>query len=211
MRLQTLSWALALGLLSAHTLASTVIETGPGVKLLAHNGQEKSEGRISVEAGVQQVLVSYLVDLSKKIDKSDIQSSDTWVLTFPAGGTTVSINAPSIRSPGQFRSFNESGNWNLVNDAGLAVDFEKYRLKKDGFQFARNYEMELKKFNETQHPAAIKVQSDTSEYKPGSVVTEPEISDGEVVPMAEKMLRYWYRNADQETKARFIEWLKGQP
>jgi len=211
MKLSIFSGAISIALLSAPAFADITIKAGSGVRLLAHNGQQVSTTELAVKDGEQQVLVSYLVDLSKKIDQSDIVKSDTWVLRFDAADTTVTIAAPSLRTRGQFNSFNQYGNWQIKNAGGSAIEFDKYRLKKEGFQFARNYEQELSEFNQGLHAAALKtkVSEPVSNYKSAEVVTDS--SPKSSVPMAEKMLRYWYQNADRNTQLRFRDWLNSQP
>lgn len=194
--------------------AGITLKAGMGIQILAHNGQETTTNTLQTDNGTHQVLVRYQVDLSRKKDNAQLESSDTWVLLFKAENQNLQLNAPRISNASQFRQFNRNGNWRLTTAENSQVEFEKAPLKKQGFQFNRSYEQELKKFNNTDHPAAfITSKEDGGLTKKTSNLSEkksPDTSQESAEINTEQMLRYWYKSADKNTRIRFKNWLKSQ-
>lgn len=200
--------------LSLSASAEVTINTGTGIQVLAHNGQEVSTTQLQTHNGTHQLLVRYQVDLSRKKDNAQLENSDTWVLLFDADDQTLQLSTPPVRNSNQFRQFNRNGNWQLKAADNKPVSFEKSPLKKEGFQFARNYEQELAKFNNTDHPAAFISHTEHKEpIKKHANFTQnnmPETGQPATAISTEQMLHYWYNAADKNTQIRFKNWLKSQ-
>lgn len=194
--------------------ADITLKADMGIQILAHNGQEVTTNTLRTDNGTHQILVRYQIDLSRKKDNAQLENSDTWVLLFKAEDQHIQLSAPRISNASQFRQFNRNGNWQLTTAENRQVKFEKNPLKKQGFQFNRNYEQELQQFNDTDHPAAFiasKTEGQlTKKTSNSSQKKTPESSQDSADINTEQMLHYWYKSADKNTQIRFKNWLKSQ-
>jgi uncharacterized protein YccT (UPF0319 family) len=86
-------------------------------------------------------------------------------------------------------------------------------LEKEGFQVFRDYPKELEAFNRTSSPAAIRMQlpgladadtdNDTAGHSPKAGGQGAQ--DQETV---RQMLRYWYVQADKQTRKEWKNWIQ---
>ena len=112
--------------------------------------------------------------------------------------------------------FNQLGNWRLLDRQGNPLALKVAGLKKEGFQLARNYEYELAEFNVSGAEAALPYNLSAADMtvpttapviRQTGVKKAPNANKTNEVNMAAKMLRYWYNQADSETRKRFKKWI----
>lgn len=202
--------------------AAVQLEAADGINILAIDGKKiSSEGFFTNKAplkltdGRHQLLVQYSVDLSRRADDSDVESTDTFVLTFKAKDQNLSLKTNKIKSLNDIRQFNKAPKWQLNTASGQALKTQAAALKVSGFQLSRNYEQELATFNLSDHPAAVSNftfvaiadQSSPSGQSKNTVSSASVPSINTEQPMAAKMLRYWYLNADKKTRLEFKNWV----
>ncbi|MTI15339.1 YccT family protein [Sansalvadorimonas verongulae] len=167
---------------------------------------------IDLGAGDQQ-LVLRVSDSFGTRNSQELYKSEYYVLTFKTkGDEKLNISVPAMHNINQARQFDETSPFMLKTDDGSAVHFEKAVLKKDGMQLSRNLVNELKEFNATGNPAAIEsrapfaalmMNSADAGKLPTQVGTQERM--GEVL-MSEQMLHYWFKQADPQTRQRFLDW-----
>jgi len=204
--------------------ADAVLSVGNGVSVIAHNGKELSDSDfltgskgLQLNNGINQVLVRYSGELSG--GDGDIEHSHAFVLLFNAvDNQSLSLSAPRIRKQRELDSFNRKGNWNLQDDTQAAVTYQHATLIKEGFQLSRDYTQELAIFNQTNSAAALQINpSQTSTPVPapairtGTAVNTISTADtptsGASEPMSLQMLKYWYNQADSNSRADFKAWI----
>lgn len=196
--------------------ADIIFSAGEGVSILAVNGKAVDQGTlfsdtpdISAPNGKAQILVEYTAEMGRSADDYLIEKSDTFVITLSATDTRVQVSAPEISSRYELKAFNRSAQWLLQDAEGKTLPFVYGKLKKEGFQLGRNYENELKSFNNSQDPAALPyLNRETYKFNtssPAQVMPESTATDQKMVS---QMLQFWYEQANKETRNQFKSWIQ---
>lgn len=205
---------------SSSLIADVRIQFEEGVSVLALNGKEVTNESLFSEAdfvelnnGLNQLLVQYTAELKKSADDFELETTDSFVLLFDAKNMALILKAPLVRNEDDVDAFNRSGDWRLLNASGVAQAIKVSPLKKDGFQLSRDYERELEDFNLTDAAAALPHERviGLADASPLPAVKSQSgnknTSNSSELNMPEKMLRYWYNQADSETRKRFKKWI----
>lgn len=203
-------------LISASAFASVIVTVPKTVKILAVNGNEVSvKQRVNPPNGLCQIVFRVDTELagSNVIDGEKVRS-DVFILKFEATDERVDIKIPEIKRKYDLDKFNKDPDIQLVSSKGGAVPYDFDRLKKDGFQLMRDYEAELASYNQTDAPAAVRL---------GETATVPTVTKNNQInsswdverqsqpasdqSVTDNMLKYWYQQADDETRQKFLEWI----
>lgn len=209
--------------LSQSVFADVYLKLGEGVTVLAKNGKYvssnslfKGQGILRLENGQTQVLVQYTAEIKTSSDDYELESSDVFVILFVASDKKLTLTAPEVVSVIALENFNRSGSWSLLDQGGVSQKINVAPLKKSGLQLSRDYERELSEFNMSSSLAAMKpaVLSGTGfdDVKPGVPVEMMKIeAHGAAAKtlsnLPEKMLEYWYNQADAITREEFKVWV----
>ena len=171
-----------------------------------------SENVIELGQGDQQLVLRVSDGFSNK-KSQDLYKSEYYVLTFhTAADEKISLSVPPMHNIRQARQFDENPTFILKKANGSAIHFEKAVLKKEGMQLSRNLVNELKEFNASGSPAAIEsrapfaalmMNSNDDASLPQQGRTTERMGD---VLMSEQMLHYWFKQADPQTRQRFLDW-----
>jgi len=197
-------------------LADIKISAAEGVSILAVNGKAIDQGtlfsdspEITAENGRSQIVAEYTAEITQSADDYTLEKSDTFVISFTASDTTISVHAPEISSRYGLKAFNESGNWRLQNTDGKFIPFDFGKLDKEGFQLARDYEKELKAFNSSSAKAAMaSLNNETHSFNQGTPVQPVSNGTHADQKMVGQMLQFWYEQASTETRNKFKSWIK---
>ncbi|WP_160174052.1 DUF2057 domain-containing protein [Endozoicomonas montiporae] len=146
-------------------------------------------------------------------------TSRPFVISFhPLDGHHYTIEAPRLLNRRQADAINRDpgSKITVVNEKQEEVAYEIATLPSRGIQIGRNYAADVRKFNMTDNEAAFpelagaqvaesthgfaRAQQDTSIYS-GAETNTPEEN-----VMAERMLKYWFTEADSATRKSFLEW-----
>ena len=138
-------------------------------------------------------------------------TSHPFILTFhPVSGQKYTIMAPRLINQRQANAINNNpaSKITLVNGKGEEVAHELAVLPSRGLQLGRNYTKEVRKFNLTENEAAVHEFSGmevaaTEQTK--TLVNSEDNTDEENI-MAEKMLKYWFNAASNDTRKAFLNW-----
>lgn len=196
--------------------ADIKIAAGSGVNILAVNGKAIDQGTlfsdspdITAENGRSQIVAEYTAEITQSADDYILEKSDTFVISFTANDTTVSVHAPEISNRYGLKAFNESGNWRLQNTDGKSIPFDFGKLEKEGFQLARDYEKELKAFNSSSAGAAMaSLNTETHNFNKGTPAQPVSSGIHADQKMVGQMLQFWYEQASTETRNKFKSWIK---
>jgi uncharacterized protein YccT (UPF0319 family) len=199
---------------SAQAPAEVTLAFGPCVQAHVVNGEEKivlPESSLSLTNGTQQLVVDCTAMLGRSNDDAFPGTSETFVLLFEAADTKLTLSAPRIQTRQQMKAFDRQRNFRLTSAAGTSLDFHVDVLEKEGFQVFRDYPGELETFNRTSSPAAIRMQlpgladADTFTTGPSPKAFGQGAQDEETV---RQMLRYWYFQADKQTRKEWKNWIQ---
>ena len=146
-------------------------------------------------------------------------TSRPFVISFhPLDGHHYVIEAPRLLNRRQADAINRNpgSKIKVVNEKQEDVPFEIATLPSRGIQIGRNYAADVRKFNMTDNEAAFPelagIQVTTSSHGFANAQQDPSIYSGaeyntpEENVMAERMLKYWFKEADSETRKSFLNW-----
>lgn len=206
---------------SSSLMADVKLSVGTDISLLAVNGYEvesksffDNKKSVLLPNGKNQILVQYSAEV-KQAGGFEIESTDAHVLVFTAVDQDVVLKAPVIKKLSELHELNRNGTWLLNDSAGNSIEYVSKTLVKDGFQINRNYEQELRKLNESGGAISIGHRQKLTGFSSESGVTNKPVANdhnnkSNSINLPETLLRYWYLNADLETRERFKTWVDGQ-
>lgn len=207
---------LTLLFISVVSKADVEITAEEGVSILAVNGKQTSPESFfassdneKLDNGLNQLLIQYTAEIGRS-DDFTLEKSKLFIITFDQSDEALLIKEPrKIVSEHQLDKFNKSRNWVILNKSNKEIDYKIDVLEKDGFQFTRDYEEELQEYNQSNSPAAlISVIAEKNSQKPYSKAgITSSTSESTKKNMAADMLRFWYDQADAETRADFLRWI----
>ncbi|RTE65253.1 DUF2057 domain-containing protein [Amphritea opalescens] len=220
MRFGSNIFSLIVFLFSSSAMAEVKFSVGSDIMLIAVNGSEivndsffENTDTMILPNGKNQILVQYSTEV-KASGGSEIETTDAHVIVFNAEDTAVHLSAPEIKKLSQFREFNLGGAWLLSDNAGTKIQYLSQPLIKEGFQINRNYEQELRTLNESDTPVSMKKSMTlvgfSSTAEPNTPMLKQNANEVDSINLPETLLRYWYLNADLETRAKFKVWLDGK-
>ncbi|EAZ97311.1 DUF2057 domain-containing protein [Marinobacter sp. ELB17] len=201
---------------SAQAPAEVTLALGPCVQVHVINGEEKivlPESSLTLTNGTQQLVVDCTAMLGRSSDEAFPETGEAFVLLFEAADTKLTLSAPHIQTRQQMKAFNRQRNFGLTSAAGTSLNYYVEVLEKEGFQVFRDFPGELEVFNRTSSPAAIRAQL------PGLADADTDIDTAEPSPKAggqgaqdqetvRQMLRYWYLEADKQTRKEWKNWIQ---
>jgi uncharacterized protein YccT (UPF0319 family) len=203
---------------SAQAPAEVTLAFGPCLQAYVVNGEEKivlPESSLTLTNGTQQLVVDCTAMLGRSNDDAFPETGEAFILLFEAADTELTLSAPHIQTRQQMKAFNRQRNFRLTTAAGTSVNYHVEVLEKEGFQVFRDYPKELEAFNRTSSPAAIRMQlpgladadadadTDTAGHSPKAGGQGAQ--DQETV---RQMLRYWYVQADKQTRKEWKNWIQ---
>lgn len=212
--------------ISTSVAADVSVKFEEGISVLAVNGKEVVNKRffsgtdtVKLTDGFNQLLVQYTAEIKASADEYELESTDPFVLLFNSSNAQLVLKAPELKTGKDIKRFNAEGEWRLLSSQGSLIALKSSALKKEGFQLARNYEYELAEYNRTSGDAALPKRKGSDVFKTSKPLPAPiampeggkekSVSNTKEadVNMAEEMLRYWYNQADEETRKRFKAWI----
>jgi hypothetical protein len=192
---------------------------------VAINGENtKIQEVVSLPDGVNQVVVQFqgLLARGHFDDDANMAYSDVFVIKFNATNQTLKMDIPRIKRSLDLEKFNRESNIRILDLTGRAIEYYIGKLEKDGFQLFREYGKELEDFNKTNSPAAFSMSRtfskgvearSTGNSNDQQTVSRATVSGTESIRqqhsdnMAEEMLKYWYQQADEATRIKFMRWI----
>ena len=219
MFLRRLLSALIVSALTMPAIADNTVKLPATTRLLVVDGKDASDmsraRELTLEDGRHQV-VFQLRSLVRDGSDSEMFTSSPYIMTFDlAGDQTFTIKAPSLRTQKDADNLDRSPEAliTLIDQKGgnTPVDFSV--LSRRGLLIGRDVVEDIQKFNLTNDQAAVRAMAgtvfiaanDNSQVLP--TPTTPTKADSGDQAMSEKMLQYWYSQADEATRARFLRWV----
>ena len=190
-------------------LAQSTLTIPDDVTIYVVNGQNYDKDRfifsstndLKLPDGEKQIVFKFRTTVKQGTDDFKTYDSDTVIAKFTIKSTHARMIMPNY--------------WQLKTDKGELLSVTQDTLPGNGIQIARDYEKEVRNYNNHNGPAAISSQS--------ALLTGPIEGNNENVPSkryknddpalqatTSEMLKYWYQKADDKTKKQFNEYLKSQ-
>ena len=216
-----------LGALLVSTLAMPVIADNTLVlpektKLLVLDGKDadKLNGKKDLSLGNgRHQLVFQLKTLVREGGDTKMFTSSPYIMTFDlSGDQAYTINAPKLKTARDTDKLSHSpkAQFSITNAKGQKVPFEFSVINKSGLLIGGDTVEDIQKFNLSDSPAAVREMAGTvyiatpqgisyqvTQQSQPSVMPAPATAQ----PMSESMLQYWYNQADETTRERFLKWV----
>lgn len=200
---------LTIALLPLPALAEVQLTLGACVNVQAVQGSEQTASsgqRLTLADGTQQLVVECTTEVGREEIR---ETSDAFVIRFSAEDAELKLSAPAINTRNEMESFNQQGNWQLIDGRGRAVAATADVLEKEGFQLVRDYPQELGAYNRSGAVAAVAVQAQNAgaelQMNPEGLLLDPQANVDQ--EMVSRMLRYWYLKADEQTREEWDSWV----
>lgn len=187
------------------------------VNIVAENGKKiKIVKKASLPDGENQIVIQFQGEVGLKRNDTDFLTSDAFVIRFNASNQELELVIPHIGRRLEFDIWNKDPDIRILDKADREINFKFARLKKNGFQVFRDYDVELQAFNQTGSPAAMPSLVNRQPAVP--VYSAPAFNSGTTgyqpqgnnSGMVEHMLEYWYQQADEATRERFRQRINNQ-
>ena len=184
-----------------------------GKKYRASAGLFENSKTVTLPDGDNQLILQ-VSDSYRISDNQEIFTSEYYVITLNTeGDTALNVKAKPLPNLNAAKSFDDAPSFFLQTEAGKNYPYKMAKLTKDGMQFSRDLVEELKDFNGTGHAAALESRApyDALIASTGLKQNSPEAqavirnAKAEII-LSEQMLHYWFQQADQGTRERFMQW-----
>ncbi|USE37058.1 DUF2057 domain-containing protein [Endozoicomonas sp. SCSIO W0465] len=216
-----------LGALLVSTLAMPVIADNTLVlpektKLLVLDGKDANElsskKDLSLGNGRHQ-LVFQLKTLVREGGDTKMFTTSPYIMTFNlSGDQTYTINAPTLKTARDTNKLSQSPKtqFSITNAKGQTIPFEFSVLNKSGLLIGGDTVEDIQKFNLSDSPAAVREMAGTVYIATPQGISyqvaqqpQPAVMPASATaqPMSESMLQYWYNQADETTRERFLQWI----
>lgn len=220
MFLRRLLSALIVSALAAPAIADNIVVLPAATRLLVVDGKDASDMKrareLTLEDGRHQV-VFQLRGLVRDGADSDMFTSSPYIMTFDLNGDqTFTIKAPPLRNRKDAKKLTRSPEAliTLTSQDGSNIPVEFSVLERRGMLVGRDIVEDIQKFNLSDDRAAVRSMAGTvfvAANDSSQVLPLPAASveaDAESQAMSEKMLQYWYNQADEAARARFLRWVE---
>lgn len=215
---------------SAFLASATEFKVPNIYEILVVNGQEsgnaffKNDRSITLaDEGKQQVVLRFAAQrgVVNTEDMRGIAKSQPIVLTFSTDGLSqVSVEKPHLYTARSVDKYAKNPVFTLVDQDGKSVPLVQDELFKEGVQLTRDYEQEVKAYNQSNGIAALVMSEAVIEPPKAPMVTEPTEAAASPAPSTpssatttssifEMTQQTFTQLSDAEKKA-FLQWAVGQ-
>ncbi|HHS9666255.1 DUF2057 family protein [Klebsiella quasipneumoniae] len=204
-------------------LAQSTLTIPDDVTIYVVNGQNYDKDRfifsstndLKLPDGENQIVFKFRTTVKQGTDDFRTYDSDTIIAKFAINSTHARMIMPNYWTFTEAQDGIKNLSWQIKTDKGEQLSVTQDTLPGNGIQIARDYEKEVRNYNNHNGPAAISSQS--------APLTGPIEGNNKNVPSkryknddpalqatTSEMLKYWYQKADDKTKKQFNEYLKSQ-
>ena len=202
------------------TAAATTLHLSGDIDLLVLDGKRVSgsflRGADSIELdnGPHQVVFRVEKNLVTASRDRRLYVSPPLVMTFDTRNITqVNFSLPRIETEKESDQFDASPRVQLLDGTAAPIPARLDVLAVDRNAKTIDYEWETERYNKTNNKASapefITMMADDSALLSGP--SEPDRPVAHSQTLTEQRLKHWYLEADNDTRTRFLEWVKQQP
>ncbi|WP_313438682.1 curli synthesis inhibitor [Atlantibacter hermannii] len=202
------------------TAAATTLHLSGDIDLLVLDGKRVSgsflRGADSIELdnGPHQVVFRVEKNLVTASRDRRIYVSPPLVMTFDTRNITqVNFSLPRIETEKESDQFDASPRVQLLDGTAAPIPARLDVLAVDRNDKTIDYEWETERYNKTNNKASapefITMMADDSALLSGPSELDRPVAHSQT--LTEQRLKHWYLEADNDTRTRFLEWVKQQP
>ncbi|MGM3173523.1 DUF2057 family protein [Dickeya lacustris] len=202
--LATTLWLL---LLSEQAMATT-LKLQPDIELIMVDGKRVSSlllngaGSLELEKGYHQLVFQVLRSVSSSATEKQLYRSPTLIVVFDARYLTeVAIHLPVLDSREAQERFSQSPDYQLLDSKNLPIPIRMDVLRVDEATPSREIEKRMADYNQSGQTASVSAFAFST--NPPTVALSPTTSHP-LDPLG--IMQYWFKQADKETRQRFLEW-----
>ncbi|MBL7634163.1 curli synthesis inhibitor [Atlantibacter hermannii] len=202
------------------TAAATTLHLSGDIDLLVLDGKKVSgsllRGADSIELdnGPHQLVF--------RVEKNLVTASrDRWlyispplIMTFDTRNVTqVNIALPRIETEKESEQFNAAPRVQLLDGSAAPIPARLDVLAVTNSPKGIDYEWETERYNKANNKASapefVTLMADDSALLSGPSELDRPVAHSQT--LTEQRLKHWYLQADNDTRTRFLEWVKQQP
>lgn len=202
------------------TAAATTLHLSSDIDLLVLDGKRVSgsflRGADSIELdnGPHQVVFRVEKNLVTASRDRRLYVSPPLVMTFDTRNITqVNFSLPRIETEKESDQFDASPRVQLLDGTAAPIPARLDVLAVDRNAKTIDYEWETERYNKTNNKASapefITMMADDSALLSGPSELDRPVAHSQT--LTEQRLKHWYLEADNDTRTRFLEWVKQQP
>ncbi|WP_312581522.1 curli synthesis inhibitor [Atlantibacter hermannii] len=202
------------------TAAATTLHLSGDIDLLVLDGKRVSgsflRGADSIELdnGPHQVVFRVEKNLVTASRDRRLYVSPPLVMTFDTRNITqVNFSLPRIETEKESDQFDASPRVQLLDGTAAPIPARLDVLAVDHNAKTIDYEWETERYNKTNNKASapefITMMADDSALLSGPSELDRPVAHSQT--LTEQRLKHWYLEADNDTRTRFLEWVKQQP
>ncbi|WP_312737127.1 curli synthesis inhibitor [Atlantibacter hermannii] len=202
------------------TVAATTLHLSGDIDLLVLDGKRVSgsflRGADSIELdnGPHQVVFRVEKNLLTASRDRRLYVSPPLVMTFDTRNITqVNFSLPRIETEKESDQFDASPRVQLLDGTAAPIPARLDVLAVDRNAKTIDYEWETERYNKTNNKASapefITMMADDSALLSGPSELDRPVAHSQT--LTEQRLKHWYLEADNDTRTRFLEWVKQQP
>jgi len=202
------------------TAAATTLHLSGDIDLLVLDGIRVSgsflRGADSIELdnGPHQVVFRVEKNLVTASRDRRLYVSPPLVMTFDTRNITqVNFSLPRIETEKESDQFDASPRVQLLDGTAAPIPARLDVLAVDRNAKTIDYEWETERYNKTNNKASapefITMMADDSALLSGPSELDRPVAHSQT--LTEQRLKHWYLEADNDTRTRFLEWVKQQP
>ena len=179
-------------------------------KLLVLDGKNtEALKQITLDNGRHQI-VFQLKSLIREGGDTKMFSSSPYIMTFDLSGDQIfTVNGPKLKTARDTSklSYSTQSHFSMTDQKGKTIPFEFSVLNKSGLLIGASTVEDIQKFNLSDNPAAVRELAGTVYIAtPYAAPTRAKPATATDQPMSETMLQYWFNQADENTRTRFLQW-----
>ena len=202
------------------TAAATTLHLSGDIDLLVLDGKRVSgsflRGADSIELdnGPHQVVFRVEKNLVTASRDRRLYVSPPLVMTLDTRNITqVNFSLPRIETEKESDQFDASPRVQLLDGTAAPIPARLDVLAVDRNAKTIDYEWETERYNKTNNKASapefITMMADDSALLSGPSELDRPVAHSQT--LTEQRLKHWYLEADNDTRTRFLEWVKQQP
>lgn len=205
-------------LVTSTTALAGVVTSSANIDFLAIDGKKannsllKETRSFDAQPGNKHQVVIRVSEIIRTGSDRSLFESDPIIVTFHGSADDIIITAPRLENERDVNNFKKAPQITVKTLAGNPVASQQDSLKPEGFLPGVNLIENLSDYNASGAVASVPAFSSTA--IPVTIPSIAKTQKGKVIVqgenIVEQQLQYWYQQADKETQARFLNWVKQQ-
>ncbi|WP_437889410.1 curli synthesis inhibitor [Phytobacter sp. V91] len=199
---------------------ATTLRLSNDIDLLVLDGKKVSSSllrgaeSIELENGLHQIVFRVETAINSPTNGSHLFTSVPLIATFNTQYVAqVNFSLPSLSSPKEADRFNATPHIALLDGNATPVPVKLDILEIIARPGGIDYEADTERYNNAGKYASLpkfsSMIADDSTLLSG--VSELDMPPAQSQTLTEQRLKYWYQQADPQTRDRFMQWVKQQP